>query len=159
MDSTYGSLSGKDSPSSTVLDVNMDTISETDTYQKVAIVDGVADLQTLDKPEHVKTCLQLACHFIERFWEKYETHDEVHLVFDRYDIGDVSLKASTRERRLAGNKAVAYHITDTSSIAKVSMKNLLAHVKTKDEMTAYLAERILQHTVVNRKKPCGCMAQ
>ena len=76
----------------------MDTSSETDTYQKVAIVDGMADLQSLDKPEYVKTCLQLANHFIERFWEKYETYDEVHLVFDRYDIWDVSLKASTQER-------------------------------------------------------------
>ena len=147
--SASDSLPGNDSLSSTVPDV--DTSSEADTYQKVAVVDGMADLQALDKPEYVKTCLQLADHFIERFWEKYETYDEVHLVFDRYDIGDVSLKASTRERRLAGNKAVAYHITDTSSIAKVSMKNLLAHVKTKDEMTTYLAEKILQHAVLHRK--------
>ena len=44
-----------------------------------------------------------------------------------------------------------YHITDSSSIAKVSMKYLLAHVKTKDKMTAYLAEKILHHAVVNRK--------
>ena len=106
MDSTSDSLPGKDCSSSTLPDVNMDTSSETDTYQKVAIVDGIADLQVLDKPEYVKTCLQLVYHFIESFCEKYETYNEVHLVFDRYDIGVVSLKASTRERRPAGNKAV-----------------------------------------------------
>ena len=56
-------------------------------------------------------------------------------------FGHASAKASTREWQPAGNKAVAYHIMDTSSIANVSMKNLLARVKTKDDMTAYLAEK------------------
>ena len=60
----------------------------------------------------------------------------------------------------AGNKAVAYHIMDTSSIAKVSMKNLLARVKTKDDMTAYLAEKksfsmVLQEKKKKKKKTLG----
>ena len=67
-------------------------------------------------------------------------------------IGHVSVKASTHEWRPAGNKAVGYHIImDTWSIAKVSMKNLLAHVKTRDDMTAYLTGKILQHGAARKK--------
>ena len=113
-------------------------------YKCVAVIDAMADLQTLDKPECIKTCHDRANHFIGRHWQKYGDYDEVHLVFDRYDTGE-SLKASTRERRLGGNRAVAYHITDSTSIGKLSMQQLLAHVSTKDALTAYLAEKILQH--------------
>jgi hypothetical protein len=98
---------------------------------RVAVVDGMADLQSLNKPEWISNCSDLANHFIDKHWQRYSEYDEVHLVFDRYDIGE-SLKTSTRERRLGGTKAVAYHITDTTSIARVSMHNLLAHIKTKD---------------------------
>ena len=69
-------------------------------------------------------------------------------MFDRYDIGE-SLKSSTRERRLCSTKAVAYHITDITSIARVSMHNLLCHIKIKDEFPAYLAHKGLAHALTN----------
>ena len=118
--------------------------------KRVAIVDAMADLQTLDKPEWIQTCLDLANHFIERHWRKYGEYDEVHLVFDRYDIGE-SMKASTRERRLGGRKAIAYHITDSTSIGKLSMSHLLAHESTKDALTAYFADKVLIHAETNGK--------
>jgi len=118
--------------------------------KSVAIIDGMADLQSLNKPEWISNCADLANHFIERHWQRYSEYDEVHLVFDRYDIGD-SLKTSTREKRLGGHKAVAYHITDTTSIPRVSMHNLLAHTKTKDELTAYLAHKVLEHARIQGK--------
>ena len=55
------------------------------------------ELQAFNKPECVKTCHDLANHFIERHWQKYGEYDEIHLLFDRYDIG-ASLKAATREK-------------------------------------------------------------
>ncbi len=61
----------------------------------MAIVDGMADLQALDKPEWVQTCSHLAWHFIQRFCEKYDTYDDAYLVVDRYDIGESSFKTST----------------------------------------------------------------
>jgi hypothetical protein len=118
--------------------------------KRVAVVDGMADLQSLNKPEWISNCSDLANHFIDKHQQRYSEYDEVHLVFDRYDIGE-SLKTSTRERRLGGTKAVAYHITDTTSIARVSMHNLLAHIKTKDELTAYLAHKVLAHALTNGK--------
>ncbi|KAJ7358933.1 hypothetical protein OS493_020774 [Desmophyllum pertusum] len=38
---------------------------------KVAIVDGMADLQALAKPDWVKNCGQLAAHFIATIDQKY----------------------------------------------------------------------------------------
>lgn len=113
-----------------------------DEVRRVAIVDGMADLQALTKPEWINTCSDIAIHFADLHWRKYADYNEVHLVFDRYDIQN-SLKTSTRIRRQGRNIVVAYHITDTTSISRVSMNNLLAHTQTKDEMTAYLARKLI----------------
>jgi len=61
-------------------------------------------------------------------------------VFDRYDVTD-SLKTFTRQKKQGGQAPVAYHVTD---IAKVGMKCQLSHTKTKSELTAYLAEKLLE---------------
>ena len=47
---------------------------------KVSIVDGMAEVQALDKPSWVKNCLQLAEHFSTRIFAKYdESGDEVSI--------------------------------------------------------------------------------
>ena len=71
--------------------------------------------------------------------------DEVRVIFDRYDVQH-SLKQSTRNRRLGSQTAVAYHITDSTNIAKISLKRLLSHGDTK--LTGYLAEKMLQQAHV-----------
>ena len=38
---------------------------------------------------------------------------------------------------------VAYHITDSTNRAKIPLRKLLLHVKTKMELTNYLAEKML----------------
>ncbi|KAG1673590.1 5'-3' exoribonuclease 1 [Nymphon striatum] len=74
----------------------MDTSENTvENYISVAIVDGMAELQCLDKPSWIQTGKQLSCHFIDELWKKYDQYDETHLIFDRYDEVAVSLKAST----------------------------------------------------------------
>jgi len=50
----------------------------------------------------------------------------------------------TRQKRQGGQAPVAYHVTDTTNIAKVEMKRQLSHTKTKSELTAYLAEKLLK---------------
>ena len=82
-------------------------------------------------------------HFAERPWQTYSDYDEVHLIFDRYDIQN-SLKTSTQIRRQGGSIVVAYHITDTTSVSR-TMQNLLAHTQTKNEITAYLARTLLSN--------------
>jgi hypothetical protein len=112
---------------------------------KVAIVDGMAEVQTLDKPVWVNQCSDIAKHFSDCILEKYnpDKYDEVHLVFDRYDVPQ-SLKTSTRERRQGGKPPVAYRITDTTNIARVPMKQLISHVDTKKELSTYFAHKTLE---------------
>ena len=68
---------------------------------------------------------------------------EVWVIFDRYDVQH-SLKQSTRNRRLGSQTAVAYHITDSTNIAKIYLKKLLSHEDRKKELTGYLADKMLQ---------------
>ncbi|KAK3729253.1 hypothetical protein QZH41_000226 [Actinostola sp. cb2023] len=111
---------------------------------RVAVVDAMAELQSLDKPDAIKDCLQLAEHFSSRITRKYQSSDEVRLIFDRYDLPS-SLKTGTRVKRKAGQDPVYYRITNSTHIAKVRMRRLLSHTKTKNELTSYLAEKFIEH--------------
>jgi len=101
---------------------------------KVTILDGIAELQSLDKPDWIKNCSQIADHLNSRIFQKYAHSDELRLVFDRYDLM-LSLKAATREIRQGSQDPVYYKITDTTQIARVPMKRLLSHTRTKMELT------------------------
>jgi len=50
---------------------------------KVAIVDGMAEVQSLDKPVWVDTCKDLAEHFPTRIFNKYSDMQQIRLIFDR----------------------------------------------------------------------------
>ena len=108
---------------------------------KVAIVDGMAEVQSLDKPEWIKNCRDLAEHFTNRLLVKYNDLQELHIIFDRYDVPS-SLKSATRVKRQGGHAPIYYRITDSTHIAKVPMKKLLAHSKTKGELTTFLAKNV-----------------
>lgn len=41
---------------------------------------------------------------------------------------------------------MAYHITDTTNIAKVPMRRLLSHINTKMEITSYLSLKMMSST-------------
>ncbi|CAH3161781.1 unnamed protein product [Pocillopora meandrina] len=103
---------------------------------KVAIVDGMAELQSLDKPEWIKNCRDLAEHFRNRLLVKAP-----HNLRERYDVPS-SLKSATRVKRQGGHAPIYYRITDSTHIAKVPMKKLLAHSKTKGELTTFLAKNV-----------------
>lgn len=51
--------------------------------QKVAIVDAMAEVQALEKPDWIKNCSQLANYFTSRIFEKYNGIDQLRLIFDR----------------------------------------------------------------------------
>lgn len=55
-----------------------------------------------------------------------------------------SLKTATRVSRQGGTDPIYYKITDTTHIAKTPMRKLLSHVKTKEELTGYLAGKTLE---------------
>ena len=64
-------------------------------------------------------------------------------MFDRYGV-PISLKQSTRERREGGVDPVCYRITDGTVISKISMKKLLSHSETKQQITEYFGKHLLQ---------------
>ena len=111
---------------------------------KVAIVDGMAEVQSLDKPEWIKNCRDLAEHFTNHLLVKYNDLQELHIIFDRYDVPS-SLKSATRVKRQGGHAPIYYRITDSTHIAKVPMKKLLAHSKTKGELTMFLAKNVMDN--------------
>ena len=110
----------------------------------------MAEVQSLDKPDWIKSCSQFADHFACRIFEKYGDNDEIRLIFDGYDLPS-SLKEATRKKRLGNHDPVYYHVTSTTHIAKVPMKKLLSHAKTKSELTEYLAERTIEHAKCRAK--------
>jgi len=109
----------------------------------VAIVDGMAEVQSLDKPDWIKTCKDLAEHFTSRLFVKHNNTQQIRLIFDRYDVLS-SLKFDTRSRRQGSQEPIHYHITDSTHIAKVTLKKLLSHTKTKAELTAFLAQKVME---------------
>ncbi len=117
---------------------------------KVTVIDGMAVVQSMGKPTWVKTCAQWADHFLATLDSKANDYDEVHLVFDRYDVPN-SLKQATRERRLAGNLPITYHVSDNTPLAKVTAKQFLACASTKDELTVYLAQKALNQSKEMRR--------
>ena len=64
-------------------DVSLD--QEVGSY-RVALIDGMAEVQALTKPDWIRTCSHLADHFSSHILDKYREMDEIHIVFDRYDV-------------------------------------------------------------------------
>lgn len=58
----------------------------------------IAEVQSLDKPDHINNCNELDDHFVSRILQKYKNWDEIHLVFYYYDVTSF-LKTTTRGRR------------------------------------------------------------
>lgn len=123
-------------------------IIETD---RVAVVDAMVIVQSFDKPKSVKTCKDLSNHFCNKVTQLFDRYEEVHLVFDRYDM-ERSLKTETRSVRLGGKQSIAYHIADSTRIENVTMKTLLSHSSTKDDLSAYLSLNLIETAKSQNKK-------
>ena len=77
----------------------------------VAVIDGMAELQSFHEEPNIGTCDQPASSFVHSLERKYNIYYEVHVVFDRYDVSK-SLESATREHRTkTGSKPVAYKIS------------------------------------------------
>ena len=59
-------------------------------------------------------------------------------MFDRYV--KESLKARTRRKRTSGKK-IRYKVSDSTKILSISIKSLVPHINTKQDLTVYLAEK------------------
>ena len=124
---------------------------EAEVQFKVAIVDGMAEIQSLDKPEWIKTCKHLAEHFHNHLFSKHDETQGIRLIFDRYNVPS-SLKSDTRTKRQGSEDPVYYRISDCTHIAKVPLKKLLSRTKTKAELTAFLAKKVKERSQALRRQ-------
>jgi len=53
---------------------------------QVALVDAMAEEQSLIKLPNMSTCGQLSDQVVDRLLDRYGSHNEVHVIFDRYDF-------------------------------------------------------------------------
>ena len=74
----------------------------------------------LGKPTWVRTGRDLASHFLEIIDNRSKELDEVHVIFDRYDLPN-SLKESTRQFRQGSNRPMLYQISDEAVIEKIAV--------------------------------------
>ena len=115
----------------------------------VAIVDGMAQLHAVHKPASLKTCHDFGQFFSQFIDQKYNGYTEVHLIFDHYKEG--SLKTAIRDHRQITGRT-QYKILPTTNISNTTMRKLLSHEKTKDELTAFLAEYFIAYGKEHKKK-------
>src|ERR1044072_8317377 len=74
--------------------------------------------------------------------QKYWKYDKIYIGLETYYVE--SIKNVTRKKRLHGDHAVEYKICDNTDIRNVSLNKFLAHTKTKDALTDYLAHQLLE---------------
>ena len=87
---------------------------------------------------------QWADHFIATLDSKCREYDEIHLVFDRYDL-PTSLKDATRVASQGRKPATAYLVTDNTQIGKVSAKQFLSRKMRKDAVQDALSVHLWLH--------------
>lgn len=109
----------------------------------IAIIDGMAVVQSMGKPTWVRTGRDLATHFLEIIDKRSQECDEVHIIFDRYDLPN-SLKEGTRQFRQGCNRSVVYHISDDAVIEKIALKQLVGSSVNKESLAIYFASHILE---------------
>ena len=64
----------------------------------------------------------------------------------------MSLQSATRTRGQGSEDPVYYRISDSTHIAKVPLKKLLSHTKTKAELTTFLAKKVKERGQVLRRQ-------
>lgn len=99
----------------------------------------MAELQSLQKSKVIITCKDLA--FTSKVLGKYLKYDELHIIFVSYV--ENSIKSITREKRLHGIAPVQFKIMDSTVITNVTMKKLLSHSHTKDELSACISQKVI----------------
>ena len=94
----------------------------------------MALVNAIPNTEIIKICNDSAHVFLDQLSNMAGDSDEVRLVFDIY-------QHLSNNKRTKG-KSTYYHVKDTTLIQNISLKNLLSNIKTKVELTTYLAAKI-----------------
>ena len=109
---------------------------------KVILIDGMVLVNAIPKIEIIKTGKDFAQVFRDQLSNMAGDYDEGRLVFDRYI--NISLKEQMR-RKLTKGKSTYYHAKGTTLIQNISRTDFLSNIKTKAELTTYLAAKSTDH--------------
>ena len=93
------------------------------------------------KKSKLSTCRDFAQSFSEIILSLTRRCEEIKVVFDHYDAN--SLKPQTRCSRINGITPVQYRVTDTTQISVLDIREFLASIHTKDELTEFLSRKLL----------------
>ena len=137
-------------------DVLFHTSSVPNEKNSVIIFDGMAivNLISIENSKFLKTCEDFANQII------YESQrfSETRVIFDLYF--ETSLKSKTRNDRTNSTK-IQYKVDDSAIIKHLKTSQFLSHIKTKQNMTVYLSQKLeiaLTKTniscVINYKNKC-----
>ena len=103
-----------------------------DLLRKTIIIDAIYVVQSLDnKTNQIKTCADIARHFIAKCAYHADRYGSIRISFDKYL--DVSLKNATRERRKRQVASIQFKIDDTTEIIG-SLKQFLSNEETKSNL-------------------------
>ena len=109
------------------------------------IIDGMALVNAIPKTEIIKTCKDFAQAFLDLLSNMAGDYDEVRLVFDRHV--NSSRKEHMRRKRTKGKSTYTMSRTlVTTLIQNVSLKDSLSNIKTKAQLTTYLAAKTTDHS-------------
>ena len=113
--------------------------------ENLAIIDAMAILQSVNKSSQIKKMKGFRETFLKKIGKRTEEYNEVNVIFDEYI--ENSLKYKTRATRVTCKAAaeVHYRINDNMSLASIILKNFPSSTKTKQSLTAYLADDLLKH--------------
>ena len=99
----------------------------------------MAVVNQIKKTSQTKTCKDLAGAFIRKVLHESRGHGEVRMVFDRYQ--ENSIKDQTRYK-ITQRVTIRYKISDDTNIEGVTMKKLLSHIITKQDLTKFLGDHL-----------------
>ncbi|KAF2904239.1 hypothetical protein ILUMI_01935 [Ignelater luminosus] len=128
---------------------NSDRIEMPSNPQSLNIIEinGMTLVQSTPKTRTIQTCKDFDDAFINRLVCTVEEYDQVHLAFDKYM--ELSLKARMRAKR-TGASSIYYHISKSTLIKNITLKDLLSSVKTKAELTEYSSEKAKESKWIKR---------
>ena len=122
-------------------DDNHQTSGNITPHQKVVIFDGMAVVNRIKKTQDIETCKGLASSLTKIVLYEAKDYEEIRMIFDRYQ--ENSIKDQTRNKQTQGIH-IRYRIADDTKIQSISMKKLLSHVATKQELTKFLGDHLVK---------------
>ena len=111
--------------------------------KKCRVIDVMAVVQEISAVRNFESCKELGAAIVKLINFKARGYDVTRVIFDNYSVEN-PMKDATRERR-RGSKSIVkvYKVDDNTKIK--SMKQFLASSVTKDSLTLYLSQVLIEH--------------